>query len=449
MTNNQLSNKQVLSIGLMLFALFLGAGNIIFPPFLGQQAGTNIWIAVAGFLVTGVGLPLLAVIAIGRAGNLQTLASRVHPTFGITFTIIIYLAIGPLFGIPRTASVTYEVGVLPFLSETASQSFLPLLILSLVFFSITVWLSLNPSKLIHRIGTIITPALLIVLSLLAIKSIISPIGSISSPTEGYVTNSFFNGFIEGYLTMDTIGGLVFGIVIISSLKSLGITNQTAITKTVGKAGAIAAVGLALVYLSLTYIGASSVNEIGILDNGAAVITASTKVLFGSMGSIILAVAITLACLTTSVGLITSCAQFFSMQIPALSYKKIVYILAIFSTVIANVGLSKLITISLPILSFIYPLAIVLILLSFLHRYFRGYSTVYAGGMIATGIISLCDALLSSGFNLGAIGHFVSSLPLSVQGIGWLIPGIIGCLIGYGIAIAFGHEHKFGTDTMAN
>lgn len=444
---NELSKNQVLSLGLMLFALFLGAGNIIFPPFLGQQAGTNIWIAVAGFLVTGVGLPLLAVIAVGRTGNLQTLASRVHPTFGIVFTIIVYLAIGPLFGIPRTATVTYEIGIFPFLSKAAGQSFLPLLILSLIFFVLSVWLSLNPSKLIHRIGTIITPVLLIVLTILAIKSIISPIGTISSPTEGYMTNSFFNGFIEGYLTLDTIGGLAFGIVVISALKNLGVTNQTTITKTVGKAGILAAAGLALVYLALTYIGASSVTEIGMLDNGAAVITASTKALFGSFGTVILAVAITLACLTTSVGLITSCAYFFSMHVPALSYKKVVYILAVFSTVIANVGLSKLISISLPILSFIYPIAIVLILLSFLHSYFRGYSSVYASGIIATGIISLCDALSSAGMNLGSIGHLVSSLPLSAQGIGWLIPGIIGCLIGYGIAIIFGHEHNLETNTI--
>lgn len=445
--NNELSTKQVLSIGLMLFALFLGAGNIIFPPYLGQQAGTNIWIAVTGFLVTGVGLPLLSVIAIGRAGNLQSLASRVHPTFGIVFTIVIYLAIGPLFGIPRTATVTYEVGILPFLSESASQSPLALLLLTIVFFSLSVWLSLNPSKMVHRIGSIITPVLLIILSILAIKSIITPIGSISSPSEDYVTDSFFNGFIEGYLTMDTIGGLAFGIVIISALKGLGVTQEKAITNTVAKAGIIAASGLALVYLALTYIGATSVSEIGMLNNGAAVITASTKVLFGHMGSIILAVAITLACLTTSVGLITSCAQFFSEQVPALSYKMIVYILAIFSTVIANVGLSTLISISLPILSFIYPLAIVLILLSFLHRFFKGYSTVYMGGMIATGIISLCDGLLSAGINLGAIGTFVSSLPLSAQGIGWLIPAISGCIIGYGIAVIFKMEHTIETNTM--
>lgn len=433
--NKEISNKQIFAIGLMLFALFLGAGNIIFPPFLGQQAGTNIWIAVAGFLVTGVGLPLLAVIAVGRVGNLQTLASRVHPVFGIVFTIVIYLAIGPFFGIPRTATVTYEVGILPFLGESAAQSFLPLAILSIIFFGVSAWLSLNPTKLVDRIGKIITPILLTVLVILVGKSFLSPLGPISSPAEGYLTDSFFNGFIEGYLTMDTIGGLVFGIVIISAIKGLGITKKEAITSTVAKAGIIAAVGLALVYLSLTYIGATSVSEVGMLDNGGAILSASTKILFGQLGSIVLALTITLACLTTSVGLISSCAQYFSQQIPALSYKAIVFILATFSTVIANVGLSKLISISLPVLSFIYPLAIVLIILSFFHKYFNGYSAVYAASMLATGIVSLIDALTSAGINLGGIAELTSSLPLAAQGIGWILPAIIGALVGFGIGRA--------------
>lgn len=430
MMQKEFSNKQILTIGLMLFALFLGAGNIIFPPYLGQQAGANVWISVAGFLVTGVGLPLLAVIAVGKYGNLQTLASKVHPIFGMVFTIIIYMAIGPFFGIPRTATVTFEVGVLPFLTESTAQSALPLVILSIIFFGVSAWLSLNTSKLLDRIGKLITPLLLLVLVLLVGKSLINPLGSIMSPTEAYQSNAFFNGFIEGYLTMDTVGGLVFGIVIISTIKHLGQTDQKAITKTVAKAGIIAAIGLALVYLALTYIGATSVSEVGLLDNGGAILSASTKVLFGSIGSIILAATITLACLTTSVGLISACAHFFSEQIPRLSYKQIVMILAIFSTLIANVGLSKLISISLPVLGFIYPLAITLIVLSFLDKYFKGYSSVYVGAMIGAGVISFLDALISVGFNLGSIGTFIQALPLSAQGIGWFVPTIAGAVIGF-------------------
>lgn len=428
--NKEFSNKQILTIGLTLFALFLGAGNIIFPPYLGQQAGTNVWISVTGFLVTGVGLPLMAVIAVGKYGNLQALASKVHPIFGIVFTIIIYMAIGPFFGIPRTATVTFEVGVLPFLSESIAQSALPLVALSIIFFGVSAWLALNPSKILDRIGKIITPLLLLVLVLLVGKSVINPLGSILSPTADYQSNAFFNGFIEGYLTMDTIGGLVFGIVIINAIKHLGQTDQSAITKTVAKAGIIAAIGLAFVYLSLTYIGATSVSAVGLLDNGGAILSVSAKILFGSIGSIILALTIILACLTTSVGLISACAHFFSVQIPRLSYKQIVMILTVFSTIIANVGLSKLISISLPVLSFIYPLAITLIVLSFLDPYFKGYSSVYIGAMIGAGIISFLDALISVGFKLGAISTLIQNLPLATQGIGWFVPTIIGAVIGF-------------------
>ncbi|WP_019243884.1 MULTISPECIES: branched-chain amino acid transport system II carrier protein [Bacillus] len=444
--NKDLSPKQTLTIGLMLFALFLGAGNIIFPPFLGQQAGENIWIAVFGFLVTGVGLPLLAVIAIGRVGSLQNLAGRAHPIFGIVFTIVVYLAIGPFFAIPRTATVTYEIGVLPFLNEGLSQSSLPLLLLSIVFFAVSAWLALNPSKLVSRIGQIITPILLTVLAILVGKSIINPLGSISSPTEAYQTNSFFNGFIEGYLTMDTIGGLAFGVIIISAVKTLGITSQTAITKNVAKAGFIAAFGLAIVYLSLTYIGATSVTKIGMLDNGGAVISAATKALFGNLGSIILALTILLACLTTSVGLISACSHFFSKQVPALSYKSLVFIIAGFSMVVSNVGLSQLISISLPVLSFIYPLAIMLIVLSFFHKFFNGYSTVYIGSILFTGIVSLYEALTAAGLKMGVISAFMSSLPLAEQGISWFVPAIIGASIGYGYGVLFLKETNVPTET---
>ena len=223
----------------MLFALFLGAGNIIFPPFLGQQAGSNIWTAVAGFLVTGVGLPLLAVIAVGKVGNLQTLAGRVHPIFGIVFTIVIYLAIGPFFGIPRTATVTFEVGVLPFLSESAANSFWPLAILSIIFFIISAWLALNPGKLVDRIGKIITPVLLGVLVILVGKSLFNPLGPVMSPAEAYQSNAFFNGFVEGYLTMDTIAALNFGIVIALAIKTKGLEEEKAVVSTTVKAGLIA------------------------------------------------------------------------------------------------------------------------------------------------------------------------------------------------------------------
>lgn len=438
---NNLSGKQITAVGLMLFALFFGAGNMIFPPFLGQNAGTNVWTAIIGFLITGVGLPLLGVIAIAKTGDVQTMASRVHPVFGVIFTVVMYLVIGPLFAIPRTGTVSYEIGVLPFLSETASNSQLPLLIFSVIFFTVTAWLAMNPTKLVDRIGKILTPALLIILGVLVVKSLITPLGEPKVPVGAYADAPFFKGFIEGYLTMDTIAALVFGIIVISSIKGLGVTNKKALTKICIQAGLIAAAGLAIVYFALAYIGATSPDALGIQDNGGALLSGAAYQLFGSFGSIILALGILFACLTTSIGLVSSCAEYFSKLLPRYSYKTIVIVFSLFSMVIANAGLTQLIKFSVPILVIIYPLAIVLIMLTFMHNAFNGYSLVYISALIPTGLISLVDGLNTAGLNVSALTDALSFLPLFAQGIGWVVPAILGALVGYFIAFAIGASKK--------
>ncbi|MEI5906922.1 branched-chain amino acid transport system II carrier protein [Bacillus spongiae] len=442
MNSKKLSWSEILTIGLMLFALFLGAGNMIFPPFLGQEAGTNVWIAIIGFLLTGVGLPLLGVIAIAKSGgDLQSLGTRVHPLFGIVFTIVVYLAIGPLFGIPRTGTVAYEIGVTPFLNESVLSSKFPLFFFTIIFFSITAWLSMNPSKLVDRIGKLLTPALLIILTILVTKSIMFPMGSFQVPAVDYQTEPLFKGFLEGYLTMDTIGALVFGIVVINSIKSKGVTSPSAVTKICTIAGLIAATGLSLVYLALSFMGATATEAIGVQENGGAILTAVANYLYGSLGAIILALAITFACLTTSVGLVSSCAQYFKKIMPKVSYPLFVIVLSLFSMVIANVGLTQLIQISIPILIMIYPVAIMLILLSFIHNAFQGYRAVYIGSLLPTFIISFIDGLKTAGVNVTAIADAFTILPLFEQGVGWFIPAIIGAIIGYGIAILSGESKK--------
>ncbi|MGN7401434.1 branched-chain amino acid transport system II carrier protein [Cytobacillus praedii] len=439
--NSNLSTKQIMAVGLMLFALFFGAGNMIFPPFLGQDAGTHVWTAIIGFLITGVGLPLLAIIAIARVGDVQTMASRVHPVYGVIFTVIMYLVIGPLFAIPRTGTVSYEIGVIPFLSESAVNSPWPLIIFSIVFFAITAWLAMNPTKLVDTIGKILTPALLIILALIVIKALITPLGEPQAPVGPYADGAFFKGFIEGYSTMDTIAALVFGIIVITSIQGLGVSNKKSITKICVQAGLIAAAGLALVYLSLAYIGSTAPDAIGIQENGGALLSKAADHLFGSFGSIILALAIVFACLTTSIGLVSACATYFNKLMPRFSYKTIVLIFSIFSMIIANIGLTQLIAFSVPVLVIIYPLAIVLIVLSFFHNFFKGYSLVYIVALIPTGIISIIDGLKAAGLNISALTDALGFLPLFNQGIGWVVPAIIGALIGYFIALATGKSAK--------
>jgi LIVCS family branched-chain amino acid:cation transporter len=431
MKNIMLFIKENLAVGLLLFALFLGAGNIIFPPLLGQQAGEHITTAMIGFLITGVGLPLLAIVAIAKAGgDLQLLANRVSPTFGVIFTSIVYLAIGPFFAVPRTGSVSYEIGIAPLLPEAATHHWAPLFITSVVFFAFILFLAINPSKLVDRVGKILTPALLAVILLLAIKSFISPMGEPGTAIGKYTKSPLTEGFVQGYLTMDVLSALVFGIVILQALRDMGMSDTKKQVKTTIFAGIVAALGLSFVYISLGQIGNTSVNAIGTFDNGGTIIAKSAEALFGNLGSIILSATILLACISTAVGLLTANAQFFNKLFPKVSYKTFLVIFTIFSAAITNVGLSTIISASLPVLLIIYPLAMVLMVLSLFDNFFKGGKIVYILALIPTFFVSLNDGLKEMKITITPYVNILKALPLYEQSLAWLVPAIIGALIGF-------------------
>ncbi|MED1950353.1 branched-chain amino acid transport system II carrier protein [Brevibacillus centrosporus] len=426
----ELSTRETITVGLMLFALFFGAGNMIFPPALGQAAGTDVWTAMLGFITTGVGLPLLGVIAVAYGGgNLQTLAGRVHPLFAVVFTFIVYLAIGPFMAIPRTGTVTFEMAILPFLPDSAKGSWVPLFITTIIYFALTYWLCLNPSKLIDRIGKILTPALLIIIGIMYVGTLLNPIGEMGQPTGAYQESPFIKGFLEGYLTLDALAAMVFGIVVTTSVQAVGVTDPKKITKSTIKAAIIAAIGLGLVYLALSYMGATSF-ALGHSENGGQILTGVVQHLFGPLGSMLLGLAVMLACLTTSVGLVSACGSFFSEKIPGVSYKTMAAIISVFSAAVANVGLTQLIAFSVPVLMAIYPIGIVLMLLSFAHKLFKGYSSVYIGAIVVTAAISLIDGAALIGLPVESITEVYGKLPLYKEGIGWLLPAIAGALLGY-------------------
>lgn len=424
--------------GLMLFALFFGAGNLIFPAMLGQSAGTNLWSASLGFIITGVGLPFITILAFGFSGknDVQSLASRAHPLFGIIFTVVLYLSLGPLFALPRTGSVSYEIGIKPFLSNDVG--FLPLLVFTIIYFGIACLLSINPSKMLDIVGKILTPLLLIFIGILIVVAIINPMGEIQSPSADYSDNSFFKGFKEGYLTMDTLAGFAFGIIVINAIKDRGITSRKEVLGFCMKAGLIAATLLVIVYTALTYVGATSVEKLGQLGNGGDVLAQASNHFFGSAGAVLLGLIVIAACLTTSIGLITACSAYFNKILPAVSYKSFVVIFSVFSAAVANVGLTKLISISVPVLTALYPVAIVLIVLTFFHSLFKGKSEVYLGSLLLTAIISIMDGVVASGIKLDAVSNFFTQyLPLYSVGIGWVMPAIIGGVLGYMIYLMKG------------
>lgn len=428
--NKNLKFSQILSIGFLLFAILFGAGNVIFPPILGQLAGKNMLLSISGFIFADVGLSLLAIIAVVLAGgSFYKLANRVHPKFSKFFTGIIYFVIGPLCVIPRTGVVSYETSMASIITPGSTAEFIARIIFTAIFFGITYFLALNPSKLVDRIGKIITPILLILIALITIKSCISPIGVPSQPIGDYATIPFFKGFSSGYLTLDGLGALILSIIVIDAIKGFGVTNSKTIAKNTIIGGVIASIALMFVYFSLGYIGASSIS-LGVIDNGAILLGTIMNILFGKLGIILLGLVVTLACLTTSIGITSSFGNYFSKRAKKSSYKKIIGLVCIVSFVISNLGLTLLLKVTEPVLTLLYPIAIVLILVSFIDKFINSNSYVYIYGMIGASIVSVLNIL--DNFNLlnTSLSTLVNNIPLYNLGIGWVIPAIIGCILGY-------------------
>lgn len=423
-----LSRKDLVLVSLMLFSLFFGAGNLIFPPFLGQAAGSATWVAMIGFFITAVGFPILGVVAVAKSGGLYSLAKRVHPAFAAVFTVLIYLSIGPGLGIPRAGSLPFEMAVAPYLPESISTT-LALFLFTLVFFSVAYWLSLSPAKLVDRMGKVLTPTLLVLISLIFIASIFRPIGAYGEATGEYVTSPFVKGFLEGYLTMDTIAALNFGIVISLAIKSRGVSDEKLVVSNSIKAGVIAGSLLIAIYAVLGHLGATSGGRFGTTANGAQTLTNVITYIFGKPGAVLLAVIFTLACLTTCVGLITSCSQYFATLTSKVSYKGFVRILALLSMGIANMGLTQILSISVPVLNAIYPIAIMLIVLGMMNRVFKGNTMAYRLTIIFTGVVSVVDALGQVGVGVEALTKLFERLPLYSQGLGWIVPAVVGMILG--------------------
>ncbi|MFF2289391.1 branched-chain amino acid transport system II carrier protein [Peribacillus butanolivorans] len=428
-----LTKRELITVGFMFFALFLGAGNIIFAPFLGQTAGENTWIAISGFLITGVGLTFLSILALSiSGGKSENIANHVHPLFGFLFTIALYLILGPIFAIPRTAAVIHEIVVVPNLSTGLENS--ALLISSTVLLIISLFLSLNPSKLVDRFGKVLVPVLLVVLVSLITKSIITPMGEIGEAQNGYEFHPFSMGFLEGYNTMDVLAAFIFAPILLSSLKNLGITEAKWATKISIKAGIIASLGLAFVHISLSYIGASSLQAIGVSGNGGEILAQSARYLYGGLGSLLLGIIILCAGLTTAIGLIVTSAEYFNRINPKISYKAYVIIITFVSLLITNLGLEQIISISTPVLVMLYPLAISLVVLRLTHKVFNGYRPVYIGGVTGAGILGVVYALKEIGIGAEVFDSIFGFLPFYSQGLGWAVPMLFGGVTGYIFAI---------------
>ncbi len=437
----RLNKRQLFLIGFMLFSLFFGAGNLIFPPFLGANAAENMPLALFGFLVTAVFLPVLGVIIIAKFNGLEKLSSKVNKYFAPIFTFVILLSIGPGLGIPRAASVPFEMAIQPYLSEDLNPK-LFMLLYSAIFFAIALWLSLNPKKLVSRIGTILTPSLLILLVTLFISFLIKGESVMTLPTPIYETHTFFQGFNDGYQTMDTIAALNFGLVISNTLVGMGIRENRKIVNYTITTGIFAGIILSIIYIMLAFIGSKTAGIYQGCDNGAVILRGVTHSLFGDFGAIFIALVFTLACLTTCVGLITSISNFFQEKLPKVHYKWWVLIITLGSFGICNLGLNQILEISIPVLNAIYPMSIVLILLGTFDFLYKDNKFIYPITIFSTGVISIMFAIDQAlGFKTGGFHEGMSYLWGYKIGFGWVIIAAIAIIISIILGLLFKKKSK--------
>ena len=403
--------KNGAQVGLLLFGMFFGAGNLIFPPSLGFQAGSSFMPAVLGFLLSGIGMPVIAVImgTFNPGGFRAEMNHKISPLFSLVILTLMYLAIGPLMAIPRTAATSFSIGILPITGD----GMLPLAIFTTLYFICAWWLSITPSKLLDRVGKVLTPIFAIMIVLLIIVGMVAyTTPSTAAPMGKYAASAFGNGFVEGYNTVDTLASFAFCIIALGAMKRIHFASEKEHVASVWMAGAAVAVLMGGLYLGLALLGnhfpiPQSVYEDASVNLGAYVLSQTSFQIFGTVGMAFLAVMVTLTCFTTTVGLIAAVSTFFV------------------SLVLANLGLNQIIQVTLPLLLFVYPIAISVVMLTIINKFVGLSKLGMRCTVTAAGLVSAID-IVAQFFHLDGAAALIQGLPLGDSGLGWLVPVLI-CL----------------------
>ncbi|MGF1767286.1 branched-chain amino acid transport system II carrier protein [Enterovibrio makurazakiensis] len=418
-----MKRRELAAIGFMTFALFLGAGNLIFPPLMAQQAGENWLSAIAGFLITAVGLPALTLVVLGKLPSIDRLTSALPAWMDRGFWILILTTIGPAFALPRAVTVAYEMGIKPFSSGDG------LFLFSILFCALTLVLAIKPGKLINYIGRIMTPALIAMLGLLTVFALFNPLGSPSKATDIYQSAPVVNGLIQGYMTLDAIAAVVFGWVIINTIRTTSSQDkETSFRDTLIIVGIYAAL-MALCYLSMGYLGATSSNIAPNASNGGEILAAYAAGQFGAFGQILLASITLIACLTTTVGITTANAEYYKNTY-GINVKLSAIVVTFLTATISNVGLETIIQVSLPVILILCPIAIALILsVIFIPKAGEPKQRCASMGQTMVVLISGVFGTLDALNILGKLPDFVSDtathyLPLFPDNMSWLMPSLV-------------------------
>ena len=418
--------------GLLLFGIFFGAGNLIFPPALGAQSGSHFGPAIAGFVLSGVGIAIITLIigTLNPKGYIHEISRKIAPWFAIVYLVALYLSIGPFFAIPRTATVSYEVGIAPLLGNSSGK--LSLFVFTLVYFCLAYLIALHPSKILDSIGRILTPVFAILIVVLVVLGTLKYSGHAPQvATEAYQASAFGQGFLEGYNTLDALASVAFSVIAVTTLNQLGFTSKKEYIKTIWIVGIVVAIGFSILYIGLGYLGnhfpipakvmASDANK------GVYVLSEATKAIFGPAAQIFLAGMVTVTCFTTTAGLIVSTGEFFHNTFPKISYKVYATIFTLIGFAIANLGLSAIIAYSLPVLMILYPITITIVLIVIVNKFTQLSKPGMQLTIFLVSLVAIADVLAST-FKFTGLANVIKTLPFAAQSLPWLLPAVVGIVL---------------------
>ncbi|HEP1836369.1 TPA: branched-chain amino acid transport system II carrier protein [Streptococcus suis] len=420
--------------GLLLFGMFFGAGNLIFPPALGVLSGENFWPAILGFVVSGVGIAVIALIVgtLNPKGYVHEISRKISPTFATIYLVALYLAIGPFFAIPRTATTSFEIGIAPLLGD--ANLGLWLFGFTALYFVAAYLIALNPSQILNSIGRILTPVFAILIVILVVLGIVkygstNPLPAADAYSAG---RAFGTGFIEGYNTLDALASIAFSVVAVNTLKQLGFSSKKEYVSTIWSVGFVVALAFSALYVGLAFLGnhfpvPADVLASKEIHKGVYVLSQATQAIFGPSAQIFLAAMVIVTCFTTTVGLIVSSGEFFAERFSRFNYKVYATLFTLIGFGIANLGLSKIIAFSIPVLLILYPITICIILITIVNK-FVPLSTY--GMQLTVGVVTALSLVevLAGQFNWTAVSKIISALPLAGQSLAWLLPALVGIVL---------------------
>ncbi len=427
----RLSKGSYLVLGGMLFSMFFGAGNLILPPLVGLQAGTAYLPAMAGFLAAGIGLPVLAIVALAQCGSARALAGRVGPRFAAAFVALVYLTIGPFLAIPRTASTAFAMAkpLLPYGIDSAAAT----VAFSLAFFGVAFLLALHPGALNRVMGRFSAPLLIVLIVVVVASAVFAPVGAPASPVPPYDGNALSEGFIAGYQTTDLLAALCFGIVVTVNAKALGARGPKPLTLAVSVAGVIAGVLMGVVYCGIGIVGVQMGTVSPGATNGAELLSVACQMHFGPAGAVLVAAIFLLACLNVCIALVSCCAEYFYEALPRFPLAAWAAVFAGSSCLVSLLGLDAILAFSVPLLNALYPPAIVLVLMGLFAKQVDRVPKAWAWTVGFTGAASVLvvagDLFFADGQTLAAV------LPFGSLGFGWVVPALAGAAIGTAISLA--------------